>query len=446
MPHPIKTINDLIKILAYNDWAWEDLAPHPKDRTTVTSLAEAQYAWTEKQAKLAISLLKRYLTKFEKHGLKVRPLLNNPIYDAPFRVISAKKIIEEVANKDNEISIQLTFPYDKKLVDLIKCIKEKRGLPRGYLTFDGESKTWTGVKSDVMVYYTTLIAIRYNFEFANEKLLDEYEEIKKEKLTYKKPCAMIENNKINLNHVPESLLQYWQKNIQSKKLLCQLDNLKQVGVPQKNLRVKAYSEVGKRIAHNHNRHLWIDKDAYSKDDVILGFKELDMFPIIMPVSGDITDNIADTKDFCEWLKCFERHGIDPLKNLSWGFELKEPKRRQDKKTEEEQRWLMPESPKWDEETFQQAYDLYQCSKSFKHLDTNTKVYFIRNRLPRSFMRYNQRKEVLKFQTALIAIGGGFYATGGENIKRLLDNLPKKLYYSTSRPMSYEWASRAINKL
>ena len=33
-----------------------------------------------------------------------------------------------------------------------------------------------------------------------------------------------------------------------------------------------------------------------------------------------------------------------------------------------------------------------------------------------------------------------------NIKRLLDNLPKKLYYSTSRPMSYEWASRAINKL
>ena len=62
------------------------------------------------------------------------------------------------------------------------------------------------------------------------------------------------------------------------------------------------------------------------------------------------------------------------------------------------------------------------------------------------MRYNQRKEVLKFQSALIAIGGGFYATGGENIKRLLDNLPKKLYYSTSRPMSYEWVSRAINKL
>ena len=117
------------------------------------------------------------------------------------------------------------------------------------------------------------------------------------------------------------------KNIQTKKLLCQLDNLKQVGVPQKNLRVKSYSEVGKRIAHNHNKHLWIDKDAYSKDDVILGFKEHDMFPIIMPVSGDITDNIADTKDFCEWLKCFERHGMDPLKNLSWGFELKEPKRK-----------------------------------------------------------------------------------------------------------------------
>jgi hypothetical protein len=46
----------------------------------------------------------------------------------------------------------------------------------------------------------------------------------------------------------------------------------------------------------------------------------------------------------------------------------------------------------------------------------------------------------------MALGGGYYATGGENVKRLLDNLPKKLYYSNSQPVSYEWRDHAIIKL
>ena len=70
-----------------------------------------------------------------------------------------------------------------------------------------------------------------------------------------------------------------------------------------------------------------------------------------------------------------------------------------------------------------------------------KVYFVRNKLSRSFMRSN-----LKFKCSITAIGGGFYHTEGEKVKRLLDNLPKKLYYSTYQPMSYQWKDRAINKL
>ena len=53
---------------------------------------------------------------------------------------------------------------------------------------------------------------------------------------------------------------------------------------------------------------------------------------------------------------------------------------------------------------------------------------------------------IKFGCGVVAIGGGYYATGGENIKRLLDKLPKKLYYSDAQPTSYEWQSRAIKKL
>ena len=41
-----KTIDELIKILAYNEWAWFQVGGikhlhHPKDRSTVVSLAES---------------------------------------------------------------------------------------------------------------------------------------------------------------------------------------------------------------------------------------------------------------------------------------------------------------------------------------------------------------------------------------------------------------------
>ena len=57
-----KTINEALKILAYNEYFWSDpqmshIKPHPKDLQTVKSLAEAQYVWTEKQGKLALVIL-----------------------------------------------------------------------------------------------------------------------------------------------------------------------------------------------------------------------------------------------------------------------------------------------------------------------------------------------------------------------------------------------------
>ena len=94
-----KTINEALKILAYNDYFWNNddkahIVPHPKDKDTVRSLAEANYAWTEKQAKLAVVILKRYLTKFQAHGMDIKSLVDTPKYDEPFRVISFEKSIE----------------------------------------------------------------------------------------------------------------------------------------------------------------------------------------------------------------------------------------------------------------------------------------------------------------------------------------------------------------
>ena len=108
---------------------------------------------------------------------------------------------------------------------------------------------------------------------------------------------------------------------------------------------------------------------------------------------------------------------------------------------EEQKWSIMQSMKLDRYQYEQAFELYEMAKHFKHIDENTKICFIRNKLPRTVLRSK-----IKFKAGLVAIGGGYYATGGEIIQRYLDNLPKRLYYSDYKPTSYEWRSRTIEQL
>ena len=81
-----KTINEALKILAYNEFFWDNIGAyksrpkvytHPKDRQTVHSLADAQYPWTEKQAKLAVVILKRYNSKFQKYNMEALRIYGN---------------------------------------------------------------------------------------------------------------------------------------------------------------------------------------------------------------------------------------------------------------------------------------------------------------------------------------------------------------------------------
>ena len=50
------------------------------------------------------------------------------------------------------------------------------------------------------------------------------------------------------------------------------------------------------------------------------------------------------------------------------------------------------------------------------------------------------------KTSVVSLGGGYFAAGTENLKRLLENLPKKLYYSDTMPSEWEWHNKIIIKL
>ena len=443
-----KTINEALKILAYNDYFWANpsmigntavIKPHPKDYETVRSLAESQYAWTEKQARLALVILKRYLTKFQAHGMDIKKLLDNPVYEDAFRVISFDKVIEKYTDENNVDKIEMRFPYNKKVIQLIRCMKDKRGLPGMYALYDGEKKKWTFQHSDVTAYYLTLIAVRYDFKFVDDSLLDDYDEIKKEITGHRKPTASLEGGEVVLNDAPVTLQEYWDANLKDRPALHQLDSLKNFGIKSNGLNVPAQNIVAKKIAHNNNPILWIDSKTFAKHEVIKGLVELDCFPLLMPVSGDIHME-EDVRNCWEWLNVLKSHNIDILNDCSWGFDIKEPMYKKDiDKFSDQKHWLVDNQKP--EEFFQNLYELHQMSKQFKLISDNTKVIFVRNRIPRALI-----KSKVKPKASLVAIGGGHYSTGTDNLKRLLENLPKKLYYSDYQPSSLDWHDRVIVKL
>ena len=442
-----KTINEALKILAYNDYFWTDplstqkthIKPHPKDYDTVRSLAESQYAWTEKQARLALVILKRYLTKFQAHGMDIKKLLDTPVYEDDFRVISFDKVIEKYTDEDNVDRIEMRFPYHKKVIQLIRCMKDKRDLPGMYALYDGEKKKWTFQHSDVTAYYLTLIAVRYDFKFMDESLLDDYEEIKKQVIGHRKPTARLIAGEIVLDNASDSLQEYWNENLKNKTALSQVDSLKNFNISTKGINVPAKTTIGHKIAHNYYHKLWIDSKGFSKKEVVKGLTELNCFPLVMPVSGDIHME-DDVKDFWEWMNAFKAHGIDILNECSWGFDVKEPIYKKDLERFNSDRTYLLDNQK-SQEFFENLYELHQMSKQFKLINDKTKIIFVRNRIPRALI-----KSKIKPKASLVALGGGYYATGTDNLKRMLENLPKKLYYSDHQPSSWDWHDHIIVKL
>ena len=439
-----KTINEALKILAYNDYFWSDpqkahIKPHPKDQETVRSLAESQYVWTEKQARLALVILKRYLTKFQAHDMDIKSLLDNPIYEDEFRVISFDKSIEKFQDDDGVDKIELKFPYNKKIITLIRLLKDKRGLPGGYALYDGEAKKWTVIHSDVTAYYLTLIAVRYDFKFIDETLLDDYELIKKEIAGYKKPTARLVGEEIVIDNASSSLQEYWDSELKGKPPLLQLDTLKNLNIQTNGLNIQAETSIGHKIAHNNYHKLWIDSTAFNKKEVVMGLMELDCFPLIMPVSGEM-DTAEEVKEFWEWMKAFQSQGIDILTQCSWGFDVKEPMYLKDVNNEYDMKIqiINNQSP---QTFFENLFELHQMSKQFKFINNDTKIMFVRNRIPRAMI-----KSKIKPKASLVTLGGGYYSTGTDNLKRLLENLSKKLYYSDHQPSSWDWHDHIIVKL
>ena len=434
----VKTVEEAIQILAYNEHFWDGFGPHAKDVKTIKSLAEAPYAYTEKQGKLAVALLKRYHTLFQKYNIDLTHLFDRPVFREPFRVIDYAKSIERYTEDDRDW-IEMKFPYDSKIIELIRSLKEKtdRMVPAIY---HGEQKKWQIACTEITLYYCVLIAVRYDFKFVTPEILDDFEEIKKEKLSYKPTVAKLRDGSIVLDNAAQSLTDWWQENYINKNFIHQCDVLKELEIENTiNFETTEHSTLADRIAICKGRELIVDRNKWTKTEFINALEQLQSLPAIVVMGNELTD-YREVKEVLDWCEAAKSVGFQ-TEQLAWGFTVDDApdwRRSQTKDTNFTFRDPYPvEAPEHKrEEMYDRWNELQIHSRANRHVDQNTKIIFVRTRLPRTLI-----KSGIKPKSVFTVFDTALWPTATETMGRVVDNLPKRIYYITVGKKTPLWTEK-----
>ena len=105
-----------------------------------------------------------------------------------------------------------------------------------------------------------MIAVRYDFKFVDDSLLNDYDLIKKEILGHRKPTARLVGGEVVINDATESLKEFWNANLKNKSPLLQIDSLKNFGIKTNGIKIPANSQLAYKVAHNNNNNMF-EKDV-----------------------------------------------------------------------------------------------------------------------------------------------------------------------------------------
>lgn len=124
--------------------------------------------FTEKQAKLALTVLKKYKIKLSiELNQDILLFLENPQYRHAFRQINLYKTIEIVNYKNSKRVIKVSFPYDENLISKFK--KEKLNFHHAF--WDPDEKSWIFELHEKNLLFLSTLVNEFNFigddEFIN---------------------------------------------------------------------------------------------------------------------------------------------------------------------------------------------------------------------------------------------------------------------------------------
>ncbi len=125
-------------------------------------------AFTEKQANLAVGVLKKYKSKISMMlNQNISTFLDNPQFRHKFRNINNSKTIEVIDHEEFKKAIRVAFPYDDSLIAKFK--KEK--LNFHYTTWSPDEKAWIFSLHEKNILFLSSLIDDFNFTADEEFLL-----------------------------------------------------------------------------------------------------------------------------------------------------------------------------------------------------------------------------------------------------------------------------------
>jgi hypothetical protein len=318
----------------------------------------------------------------------------------------------------------------------MRTLKNQRTQSLVPMIYHGEKKYWQIACTETTLYYCVLIAIRYDFKFVNPEILDDYEEVKKEKLAYRKPSVSLKDSQLHINHAPEGLTEWWGKNYANKSFLHQCDALKGLEI-ENNVEfiTTDNSTLADRIAVNKSRKIYVDRNRWTKAEFLNALLELDSLPALVTTGSEFT-SYKDINELYDWYQAFEAVGIKPCE-AAWGYTMEDaPNWRKHDRKEDMNYFGDPYPPEMSDADREKMHDrwceMQTHSRSSKYIDEHTKIVFIRVRIPRTLVKAN-----VKIKSSFTMFDSGYWPGGTETLGRVVENLPKRLYYVTK---SKAWLS------
>jgi hypothetical protein len=196
------TVEDLILTLAYGSGA----TVNAWDQKIIYSFADQisrGTGFTEKQATLAVKILKRHKKQLEGSlRLYIGDFYENPVYKFPLRTINNSKKISIISKNTRNKFIKVEFPYNETYITHIRQNKDKLDLA----VWDKEEKSWMFSLSENNLKFLMDLSIKEKFvvdeEFQGycEQILN----IIKNMENYV-PMLTMENNQLKFKNISENI-------------------------------------------------------------------------------------------------------------------------------------------------------------------------------------------------------------------------------------------------
>lgn len=122
-------------------------------------------AFTEKQANLCVSLLKKYKNKLSLHlNTNIPDFLENPNFHQEFRVIANERKMKIVDHQTYTKAIRIDFPYSDDLIN--KFRENKKSL--NYATWDKDEKCWFLSLDEKSIRFAIALVEENNFTYDDQ--------------------------------------------------------------------------------------------------------------------------------------------------------------------------------------------------------------------------------------------------------------------------------------